>query len=91
MALLISRGDEMMRHGDIGAARPLYERAALAGNSDAAIALGRTHDPRFLAQMGAAGIAPDPATAAVWYRRASALGDRRADQLLAGLPPRPTQ
>ncbi len=85
VAALLSRGDDMLRLGDIGAARLLYERAAASGSSAAALAMGRTHDPRVLTQIGAEGIAPDPATAAAWYRRAAALGSREAGGLLAGL------
>ena len=85
VASLLTHGDEMLRLGDIGAARLLYRRAAEAGNAAAAVAMGKTYDPRFLAQIGAQRIAPDPAAAADWYRRAAALGDNAAESLLAGL------
>ncbi len=85
--MLLRRGDDMMRLGDIGAARLLYGRAANAGNGPAALAIGKTYDPRALADIGARGIAPDPTAAAEWYRRAAALGDRDADRLLAELDP----
>ena len=85
VAVMVRRGDEMLRLGDIGAARLLYARAAEAGNGAAAVSAGKTHDPRFLRQIGAQGIVPDPAKAAEWYRRAATLGDHDADRLLAGL------
>ena len=85
IASLLSHGDEMMRLGDIGAARLLFERAAEAGSGAAAIAMGKTQDPRFLAQIGAEGLAPDPQAAALWYRRAVSLGDHDADRLLGDL------
>ncbi len=85
VASLLRHGDEMLQIGDIAAARLLFRRAAEAGSAAAAIAIGKTNDPRFLAEIGAQGIVPDPAAAADWYRRAAALGDRDADRLLDGL------
>ncbi|MCK8782991.1 hypothetical protein M0638_01175, partial [Roseomonas sp. NAR14] len=58
-----------------------------AGSAEAAAALARTHDPEFLASIGAR-IAPDPATAILWYRRAAALGDAGAPAALRRLEPR---
>ncbi|MBV9537852.1 MAG: hypothetical protein JOY70_02845 [Acidisphaera sp.] len=80
------QGDERLRHGDIAATRLLYGRAAADGDAQAALSLGKTYDPRFLASIGALGIQPDAATAADWYRKAAALGAREADGLAAGLP-----
>lgn len=83
---LMQRGQEMLSVGDISAARLLFERAANGGSAAAATALGRTYDPRFLASLGARGIRPDPAVAAEWYRRGSALGDPEATRLLQAQP-----
>jgi hypothetical protein len=85
VAALIRRGDQMLAIGDISAARLLYERAAAAGSGAAALALGRTHDPAVMAQLGARGLRPDPEAAAGWYRRALALGEREAEPLLRAL------
>jgi hypothetical protein len=85
VADLVSRGNEMLRQGDVGTARLLYECAANAGSGKAAIWVARTHDARFLEQIHAIGIASDPAAAADWYRRAAELGDHNADQFLAGV------
>jgi hypothetical protein len=87
LALLLSRGDAMLELGDISAARRLYERAAELGSARAATAVGKTYDPAFLASMRARGIVPDPTTAAEWYRKAVALGDREAAARLARLTP----
>ncbi|MBL6458706.1 hypothetical protein JMJ55_25560 [Belnapia sp. T6] len=81
----IQRGDAMMRLGDISAARLLYQRAATAGSGPAALALGRTYDPAFLAANRAQGILGDRAQAANWYRRALALGTAEARDRLAEL------
>jgi TPR repeat protein len=80
---LIKRADSMAALGDISAARLLYGRAATAGNGQAMLALGRTHDPLFLADIGARGMPGDVATAVGWYRRALALGVTEAQELLA--------
>jgi hypothetical protein len=73
---LIKRGDELLRIGDISAARLAYERAAAGGSARAMTALGITYDPSFFNNVR--GIRPDPAMAAEWYRKAAALGDTAA-------------
>lgn len=78
MALLLRRGDAMFALGDVTAARLLYQRAAEAGDARGASGTAKTYDPRVLAQIGALGIRPDPAAAAVWYRKALELGDSSA-------------
>jgi TPR repeat protein len=65
----------MLARGDISAARLLYQPAAEAGSGPAAVALGRTFDPAFLASTGAIGIQPDASAAAKWYRKAASLGE----------------
>ena len=77
-ASLARRGDAMLAIKDISAARKLYESAADAGSAAGATALARTYDPAYLATLGVVGLQPDPAAAAVWYRKAAALGDRDA-------------
>jgi hypothetical protein len=69
------RGEEMLAIKDISAARKYYEYAANAGSARAAMAIARTYDPTFLSLWQTIGPRPDPALAAVWYRRAAALGD----------------
>ena len=85
VTLLLSRGEAMLSLGDISAARLLYERAATLGSARAAIAVGKTFDPAFLATIHASGIPPDAAVAAIWYRKAAALGDSEAADRLARL------
>src|SRR5258706_16459514 len=72
---LIKRGDELLRIGDISAARLAYERAAAGGSARAMTALGITYDPSFFNRINVRGIRPDPAMAAEWYRKAATLGD----------------
>jgi hypothetical protein len=73
-AFYAARGDAMLDHRDISAARKFYEFAANAGSARAAVALARTYDPAFTAQLGEVGLRPDPGLAAVWYRKAAELG-----------------
>jgi hypothetical protein len=77
VARLLQRGAAMVAAGDITEARLFYERAAAAGSGQAAIEMGKTYDPGFLASIKAIGIRPDPATADKWYRRALAFGDAK--------------
>jgi hypothetical protein len=85
MAVLLTRGNALLTDGDVVAARLMYERAARSASAEAAIALGMTYDPRFLAQIGARGVAADTQRAVEWYRRASILGDPQATLLLTQL------
>jgi type II secretory pathway predicted ATPase ExeA len=82
MTALMKRGEQSLSLGDIAAARLLFQRAAEAGNARAAVALGRTYDPDFLASGSAPGEKPDPARATEWYRKAAAMGDAQAADLL---------
>lgn len=85
---LMARGDAHLAAGDLASARLFYERAADAGNADAALMVGRTFDPAVLAQSGLRGVRGDSAVAATWYRRAAALGAPEAERLLDALKAR---
>lgn len=81
MAALMKRGNQSLDLGDVTAARLLFQRAAESGNPAAALALGKTFDPNYIAPGGSA----DPARAREWYRKAATLGDARAPDLLKKL------
>lgn len=83
---MVRRGDALLQRGDISAARLLYDRAASAGSAHAATAMGKTYDATVLAGIGVAGLRPDPALAADWYRRGLSLGDEEARARLQSLP-----
>jgi TPR repeat protein len=83
-AFYAARGDAMLAHRDISAARKFYEYAATAGSARAAAALARTYDPAFAAQLGEVGLQPDPGLAAVWYRKAAELGGSPAQLSQSG-------
>ena len=77
---LVDRGDAMLAIGDIAAARLLFRRAADLGSGQAAMKLANTYDPSFISAHKIIGIQPDRATAAIWYRKAIALGESKAQE-----------
>ncbi|ODS03405.1 hypothetical protein AUC71_00895 [Methyloceanibacter marginalis] len=80
IADLMAHGQKMIDVGYFAGARAYYQRAAEAGSGEAALAVGATYDPVFVAALRAQGIKPDPQAAEAWYSRAAALGvaDREA-------------
>jgi len=82
---LVKRGDDLLKIGDVMAARSAYERPAFGGDAAAAIGMGQTYDPLFLAQLGARGMRGDPVQAAYWYARARDAGNRDGDRKLRAL------
>jgi TPR repeat protein len=80
---LVERGTMLVGSGDLPSARRLYERAAEAGDPQAAIYLGETYDPAFLkrARFGKS-VRGHLDSAVYWYRRARDLGSNEADEML---------
>jgi hypothetical protein len=72
--LLMKQGEQLIAAGDVVTARTVFQRAAEAGNADAAIALGATYDPNVLAKLGVVGVSADVEKARSWYQRAETLG-----------------
>jgi hypothetical protein len=85
IATLIKVAKDFLQRGDIASARVSLRRAAIAGNAQAALELGKTFDQAFLAKWGVLGFAADPAQAREWYDRAVELGSAEASQHLARL------
>jgi TPR repeat protein len=85
IAILLSRGMDLLKSEDFASARVTLQRAAEAGNAEAALALGTTYDPSVLRQLGAVGIAADVAEAREWYEKAVKFGSAAATQRLARL------
>ncbi len=84
-AALLTRGDVLFSTGDLAAARLFYERAAEAGEAQAAVRLGETFDPIFLDHAHLRGVRGNVETALSWYRRARDLGAAEAEVLLNSL------
>ena len=74
ITLLKKQGEQFIAAGDVIAARLSFQRAAEAGDVDAAVALGATYDPDVLAKLGVVGMDGDLANARSWYHRAERLG-----------------
>jgi len=89
IATLIKVAKDFLQRGDIASARISLKRAAIAGNAQAALELGKTFDQAFLAKWGVLGFAADPAQARDWYDRAVELGSAEASQHLARLASMP--
>jgi hypothetical protein len=81
-AVLHSRADELLGIGDIAGARLLLRHLAERGDGEAAYDLARTFDRDMLAELGARGLAGDPAQARGWYQRASQNGNAKATERL---------
>ena len=58
LALLLRRGQDMLKLGDISGARLVLRRAAETGNSEAALMLAATFDPIVLRELGVIGFPP---------------------------------
>jgi len=81
---LLARGDTLLSGGDVASARLFYERAAEAGDRQAAMRVGATFDPAFLGRLGLH-TPGDPAKALSWYRHALDLGALKTDRQAEGL------
>ena len=83
--MLVYRGTDLLKSGDVASARLVLQRAAEAGSASAALMLGTTYDPLTIQQLGTIGVVPDVAQARHWYEKAAALGSEAAPQRLAKL------
>ncbi|SEF11450.1 hypothetical protein SAMN05444161_8581 [Rhizobiales bacterium GAS191] len=87
VAALVKRGEGFIASGDLASARLMLQRAAEAGEAQAALLLAGTYDPIVLEKLGLQGPTADIEKARTWYKRARELGSAAAPgrlQLLAG-------
>jgi TPR repeat protein len=80
--LMVSRGTELLSHGDIASARLLLQRAAEARDQRAALALATSYDPIELRKLGVYGSTADVNVAREWYEKARQFGSREAPRRL---------
>lgn len=85
IAVLLRRGEELTKTGDLAGARLLLQRAADARHAGAAFALAATYDPIVLKQMPVIGQTGDIDKARFWYERARQFGSRDAGARLEAL------
>jgi IstB-like ATP binding protein len=78
VANLRKRGEEFMLAGNLGLARLTLQRAAEAGDPQAAFALATTYDPILLETRRVIGVVPDIAKARAWYEKAKEFGSTAA-------------
>jgi len=83
--VLLERGQELMRHGDLAAARLVLRHAADAKNAEAALILGLTYDPVILRELRVYGLSADVGVARTWYEKAKELGSPEAARRLDNL------
>jgi hypothetical protein len=83
--LLMNQGEQFIAAGDVVTARIVFQRAAEAGDADAAMALAATYDPIVLAKLGVVGLSADVEKARTWYQKAESLGSVEATRRLATL------
>lgn len=79
------RGEQLLRLGDISAARRFFERAIALGDREASTDLGKTFDPLFITEIGARGVSGNVATALRSYRSAAASGNEDAKARMRSL------
>ncbi len=83
---LVRRGENLLAHGDIAAARLLLGRAAEAHDAQATLSLAASYDPEVLRRLPVLGIKPDIGAARGWYEKAARYGSAEAIRRLARLP-----
>jgi hypothetical protein len=83
---LVSKGDILLKTGDLAMARQFYERAYAEGaKAAAAMGAAKTFDPVVYAQLKVQGLQPDPQQALEWYERAKAAGSAEAGAAIEAL------
>lgn len=82
IVVLLQRGQELMRDGDLAAARLVLRHAADAKSAEAALTLGKTYDPVILRELRVYGFSADVGMARTWYEKAKELGSPEAAQRL---------
>jgi hypothetical protein len=86
--LLMRQGEQFLAAGDLITARQVFRRAAEAGDAAAALAMGATFDPSFLAKLGMRGSGADVDKARSWYEQARSFGSPDAPRRLEMLATR---
>jgi hypothetical protein len=77
-ASLVARGKELLRNGDFSSARLILQRAADAGDADAALTLGSSYDPIILTRLGLRSQVANVDLARTWYEKAQEFGSTEA-------------
>jgi hypothetical protein len=82
IAAWIKHGEDLIRNGDLAAARLVLQRAAEAKSAEAALTLAATYDPVILRELRVYGFVSDVGMARSWYEKAQEFGSAAASQRL---------
>jgi hypothetical protein len=82
IAALLKHGENLIRNGDLAAARLVLQRAAEAKSAEAALTLAATYDPVILQELRVYGLASNVGMARSWYEKAKEFGSAAASQRL---------
>ncbi len=82
---LMTKGDALLKTGDLISARQFYLRAHDKGLVEAAFGIGQTYDPLLYKSLNVRGLQPDKAKAEEWYGKAAEAGSAAASAALAKL------
>ncbi len=78
-AVLLARGEALLRQADVAAAQSFFRVAAEQGSAAGAMALAASFDPLALKETGIRGARANAGEALAWYRRAAELGEASAE------------
>ncbi len=76
--LLLKKGRDLLKNGDVSAARLNFENLAMRGSAKGALAMAQSFDPVFLNGIPIRGLKPDLSKAKEWYAKAASLGSKEA-------------
>lgn len=82
---LLQRANQLLKDGNIAAARMIYEDLASRGSASAAFSMGRSFDPESFKTIIVVGLKPDIEQARKWYEMAQKLGSNGAAERLTAL------
>jgi len=81
----MDRAESLLRSGDVRAAREILRTETGDNNAEAALALGRSYDPRTFTGLTSANASPDATEAFRWYQRAAELGNPNGSSQISEL------
>lgn len=81
----LSKGEALLKTGDLVSARQFFLKAHGLGLAEAAYGVGQCYDPAVYTAMNVHGLKPDAAKARDWYEKAAAAGHEKAKAALQAL------
>jgi hypothetical protein len=85
----VTKGDSLMKSGDLAGARKAYEQAWNGGSPDGALGLAKTYDPVALSALKVEGASANSEQALAWYQRAATAGKTEALSAIVRLRMKP--